>query len=100
MTDALCATIADLRKNMNVLPKISHGAGCMMDQHRRYRAAAARLGQHLVETHAARITDQPGVTRITMHSISASSAGGMYGAFANWIAAAERRLAANKETTP
>ena len=38
--------------------------------------------------------------RITMHSISASSAGGMYGAFANWIVTAERRLAANKETTP
>lgn len=99
MTDQIRATIADLRACMNVLPRISHEFGDLMEQHRRHRAAAERLGQHLTDTYRARITLRPEISRITMHSISASSTGGLHAAFINWIAAAERRLAKAEEST-
>lgn len=85
-------TVADLRRCINVLPRISHELGDMMDQHRQHRAAAERLGRYLGETYGARIAERPEITRITMHGISASSTGGMHAAFRNWVAAAERKL--------
>lgn len=91
------ATIADLRKCINVLPRISHELGDVMEQHRQHRAAAERLGRYLTETHGARITQRSEINRITMHRISSSSTVGLHGAFTNWIAAAERKIS---ETTP
>lgn len=95
MTDpeTIRATIADLRQCINALPRISHELGCIMEQHRQHRAAAERLGQHLTVTYGARIPLRPEINRITMHRISSSSTGGLHGAFNNWIAAAERKLA-------
>lgn len=85
-------TIADLRRSLNVLPRIDSSLGDMMAQHRRHRDAAERLGQYLAETYGARISARPDTNRITMHRISASGTSGLHGAFTNWLAAAERRL--------
>lgn len=98
----LAATIADLRKCINVLPKIDTTRRDidLMEQHRRHRAAAQRLGQYLSETYDAKITERTDINRITMHRISSTSTGGLIGAYSNWIAAAEKRLGAEQKERP
>ena len=96
MTDrplsTLWATITDLRRRIEALPRISaHSGADLMDQHRAHRSAAEELGQYLSQTYGARISMRADSNRITMHRISSTSTSGLHGAFTNWIAAAERR---------
>ncbi|WJS87275.1 hypothetical protein [Paracoccus sp. TOH] len=94
---ALKATIADLRQRIAALPEVRFSRGDYMEQHRTLREAARALGQYLADTYSARIAEKPDATRITMHRISSTCTSGLEGAFKNWIAAAERRLAAEQK---
>ncbi|RNF35060.1 hypothetical protein [Paracoccus methylarcula] len=95
MTDApdFPDIIADLRARIAQLPTISYENGDIMDQHRRHRKAANELGDYLTATYGARIAEKPEGNCITMRRISSTSTSGLHGAFSNWIAAAEKRLA-------
>lgn len=88
----LRATINDLRKCVNVLPKIEYSRGDFIEQHQRHREAARKLADYLTRTYGARIAERPDSNRITMHRISSTSTCGLIGAYQNWIAAAEKRL--------
>lgn len=90
------AGIADLRASIAVLPGINARAGDLMDQHRRHRSACQRLGEYLTREHGARVAENHDCNRIRMHGITSTSTGGLIGAYHNWIAAAERKLAKEK----
>ena len=90
--DTLRAAIADLRQYVNVLPRIDSAAGDITGQFQRLRRACHHLAAHLRKEHGARITEKPDSSRIVMCGITATSTGGLHGAYQNWLAAAERRL--------
>lgn len=92
MTD-LRTIITDLRARLDALPRIDSTRGDLMDQHRAHRAAAQQLGEYLTETYGALVRERHDANTITMQKIRSSSTGGLHGAYRNWIAAAERRLA-------
>lgn len=93
MTD-LRTIMDDLRQRLDGLPRIDSSSGeDVMDQHRAHRAAAVKLGEYLTETYGALIRERPDANAITMKGIRSTSTMGLHGAFTNWIAAAERRLA-------
>ncbi|CAM3168276.1 hypothetical protein SAMN04488021_11869 [Paracoccus aminovorans] len=87
-------TIADLRQRLDALPSIDSRTGDLMDQHRRHRAAAEALADHLRTAYGARIAAKAWTNTIRMHGISSSGTSGLHQASRNWIAAAERKLAA------
>lgn len=88
------STIADLRHRLDALPSISAAAADLADQHRQHRAASEALADHLRTAYGARIADKAWTNTIRMHGISSSGTAGLQQAFRNWIAAAERKLAA------
>ncbi|SIT11283.1 hypothetical protein [Paracoccus saliphilus] len=92
-TTALPDIIADLRARISQLPTIDSRRGDIMDQHRRHRKAAVELGEYLTATYGAQVAERAENNRITMRRISSTSTSGLQGAFSNWIAAAEKRLA-------
>lgn len=89
-------TIADLRQRLDALPSIDGRADDVMDQHRRHRAKAEALADHLRTTYGARIADKAWTNAIRMHGISSSGTAGLHQAFRNWVAAAERKLTATE----
>ncbi|WP_028712069.1 MULTISPECIES: hypothetical protein [unclassified Paracoccus (in: a-proteobacteria)] len=93
------STIADLRQRLDALPMIGDNAAGWADQHRQHRAAAEALADHLRATYGARIHDKAWTNTIRMHGISSSGTAGLQQAFRNWIAAAERKLAAIEGVT-
>lgn len=88
------STIVDLRQRLDTLPTIDSKAEDYADHHRRYRAAADALADYLRTAHGAKIADKAWTTTIRIHSINSSGTSGMAQAARNWIAAAERKLAA------
>lgn len=97
--NTLRATVADLRGRLDALPTIDRCPG-RDDQHRRHRKAAEALADHLRATYGARIHDKAWTHTIRLHGISSSGTAGLQTAFHNWIAAAERRIAALEESKP
>ncbi|MFC3568374.1 hypothetical protein [Paracoccus simplex] len=92
-------TIADLRQRLDALPSIDSNAANWAEQHRQHRAAAEALADHLRATYGARIHDKAWTNTIRMHGFSSSGTAGLQQAFRNWIAAAERKLAAIEGVT-
>lgn len=95
--DILRTSIDDLHARLASFPSIDSSAGDIMDQHRCHRLASDQLADYLRAAYSAQILEEAWTNTIRMHGIRSSSTSGLCNAFRNWIAAAEKRLAASDD---